>query len=51
MILLVLIVVSLFIWFLSLTPPAAPFVAYHPWIAWITVVLLTVYIFLPALRG
>jgi len=50
MIILVLYVVAMFLWFLALTPPAAPYVTFQPWIAWICVVLLGVYIFMPGLR-
>jgi len=50
MILLVLFVVAMFIWFLSLTPPAAPYVTARPWIAFICVLLLGLYIFVPTLR-
>jgi hypothetical protein len=50
-IVLVLFVVAMFLWFLSLTPPAAPYVAGRPWIAWICVLLLGVYVFVPGLRG
>lgn len=51
MIVLVLFVVAMFLWFLSLTPPAAPYAAGRPWIAWICVLLLGIYVFMPALRG
>jgi hypothetical protein len=51
MILLVLWVVTMFIWFLSLTPPAAPYAYGRPWIAWIAVLLIGIYLFVPAFRG
>lgn len=51
MILLVLFVVAMFIWFLSLTPPAQPYAMMSPWIAWICVLLLGIYLFVPGLRG
>jgi hypothetical protein len=52
MILLVLFTVAMFIWFLSLTPPAQPYSAVaSPWIAWICVLLLGIYMFVPGLRG
>jgi hypothetical protein len=49
-ILIVLWVVAMFLWFLSLTPPAAPYAVGRPWIAWICVLLLGVFIFVPGLR-
>lgn len=51
MVLMILFIVALFIWFLSLTPPAAPYAVAQPWIAWICVTLLGLYIFMPGLRG
>jgi hypothetical protein len=52
MILLVLFTVSMFLWFISLTPPAQPYSAVaSPWIAWICVLLLGIYLFVPGLRG
>ncbi len=51
MILLVLFVVTMFLWFISLTPPAAPYAGIaSPWIAWIAVLLLGLYMFAPAFR-
>lgn len=51
MILLVLFVVTVFLWFLALLPMAAPYSYGRPWLAWISVVLLGLYIFAPAFRG
>lgn len=51
MIPLILWVVVMLLWFLSLFPPAAPYAYGRPWLAWIAVVLLGVYIFVPAFRG
>lgn len=50
-IIVVLFVVTMFLWFLSLTPPAAPYAVGRPWIAWIAVLLLAIYVFVPAVRG
>jgi hypothetical protein len=50
MILLVLYVVTMFLWFLSLTPPAAPYSFASPWVAWIAVLLLGLWLFAPGLR-
>jgi Fe2+ transport system protein B len=47
----ILIVVSLFLWFLSLLPPAASQFAWSTsWLAWISVVLIALFLFLPAMR-
>lgn len=50
MILMVLFVVAMFIWFLSMTPPAQPYAVAQPWIAFLCVLLLGLYIFMPGLR-
>ena len=51
MIIEVLLIVTLFLWLLSLLPiPQFP-VAWAPgWLAWIAAVLLTVFLFVPGLR-
>ena len=53
MVLEILVVVALFIWFLSLLPiPQAPaFTWATGWLAWISVLLLALFIFMPGLRG
>jgi hypothetical protein len=54
MIIEVLLVVTLFLWFLALLPiPQVPpfFVSASGWMAWIAVLLLALFIFLPGLRG
>ena len=52
MIIEILLVVDLFLWFLSLLPvPAvATFNWASSWLAWIAVVLLAVFLFVPGLR-
>ena len=51
-IVLVLLIVDLFLWFLSLLPipQVAPFGAASGWLAWIAVVLLAVFLFVPGMR-
>jgi len=54
MIIEVLLVVTLFLWLLALLPipQMPPFVAgTGGWLAWISVLLLALFIFLPGLRG
>lgn len=53
MILEILFVVTLFLWLLTILPfpPMAPYASTHPFFAFIAVLLLGLYIFLPALRG
>jgi hypothetical protein len=54
MIIEVLLVVTLFLWFLALLPiPQVPpfFVSASGWMAWIAVLLLALFIFLPGLRS
>jgi len=53
MIIEVLLIVTLFLWLLSLlpVPQVTPFAWAGNWLAWISMVLLTLYIFLPAIRG
>lgn len=48
----ILLVVDLFLWFLSLLPiPQAPsFTWASSWLAWIAVVLLALFVFMPGLR-
>lgn len=48
----ILIVVSLFLWFLSLlpVPGATQFVWATSWLAWISVLLLALFLFIPGLR-
>jgi hypothetical protein len=51
MIIMILFVVAMFLWFISLTPPAAPYAAIgRPWIAWICVLLLGIFLFVPGIR-
>jgi hypothetical protein len=52
MVLEILIIVDLFLWFLSLLP-VAPVAAYGwatSWLAWIAVLLLALFLFIPGLR-
>jgi hypothetical protein len=52
MIIEILLVVTLFLWLLSLLP-VAPVAAYpwaSSWLAWIAVVLLTAFLFVPGVR-
>lgn len=53
MILEILLVVDLFLWFLSLLPipsPPGPFSWAASWLAWIAAVLITVILFMPGMR-
>jgi hypothetical protein len=52
MIIEILLVVDLFLWFLSLlpVPQVTPFGWASNWLAWIAVLLLALFLFLPALR-
>jgi len=48
----ILLIIALFLWFLSLLP-AAPIANYGwatGWLAWISVLLLAVFLFVPGLR-
>ena len=49
----VLVVVALFLWFLSLLPvqQVAAFAWSTSWLAWISVLLLALFLFMPGLRG
>lgn len=52
MIIEILLVVTLFLWFLTLLP-VGPISAYSwstAWLAWISVLLLTVFLFMPGVR-
>lgn len=48
----ILLVVSLFLWFLSLLPmaPATNFTWATSWLAWISVLLIALFLFTPGLR-
>jgi hypothetical protein len=48
----ILLIVDLFLWFLSLLPvaPAVNYAWATSWLAWIAVLLLTVFLFVPGLR-
>ena len=48
----IILVVDLFLWFLSLlpTPQTAQFGWASNWLAWIAVLLITVFLFIPGLR-
>jgi hypothetical protein len=52
MIIEILLVVDLFLWFLSLLPvaPANAYTWATSWLAWIAVLLLTIFLFVPGLR-
>jgi hypothetical protein len=52
MILTILFVVDMFLWFLTLLPvqPVAPYAWAHPMLGWIAVLLLGLFLFMPALR-
>lgn len=52
MVVMVLLIVCLFMWFLALlpVPQIAPFGWASGWLAWIAVVLLTVFLFVPGFR-
>ncbi len=49
----ILIVVDLFLWFLSLlpVPQVSTFSWATSWLAWIAVLLLSLFLFMPGLRG
>lgn len=53
MIIEILFVVVMFLWFLTILPipPLQPYAAAHPWFAFISVLLLGLFLFLPGLRG
>ncbi len=53
MIIEILLVVDLFLWFLSLLPipQVTTFNWASSWLAWIAAVLLTLFLFMPGLRG
>jgi hypothetical protein len=53
MIIEILLVVTLFLWFLSLlpVPQISPFNWASGWLAWIAALLITLFIFLPGMRG
>lgn len=53
MVLEILAIVALFIWFLSLLPfpQVTPMAVATGWLAWISVLLLALFIFMPGLRG
>jgi hypothetical protein len=53
MVILVLFIVVMFLWFLSIlpVPQVAPFGWAGGWLAFIAVLLLGVYLFMPAMRG
>lgn len=53
MIIEILLVVDLFLWFLTLVPvpQAAAFGWASSWLAWIAVLLLTLFLFIPGLRA
>ena len=53
MIIEILLVVDLFLWFLTLVPvpQASQFAWANGWLAWIAVLLLTLFLFLPGLRA
>ena len=48
----ILLVVDLFLWFLSLlpVPQLGPFTWASSWLAWIAVLLLSIFIFIPGMR-
>lgn len=51
MIIEILLIVTLFLWLLSLLPiPQVPFAWANNWLAWIAALLLTVFLFVPGLR-
>jgi hypothetical protein len=49
----ILLIVTLFLWFLSLlpVPQVAPFGWAGSWLAFISVLLIAVFLFIPGLRG
>lgn len=53
MIIEILLVVDLFLWFLANlpVPQVAPYTWASSWLAWIAAVLLTLFVFMPGLRG
>lgn len=53
MVLEILLIVAIFLWFLTLLPvPGASNFAWSTnWLAWICVLLLTLFLFVPGLRG
>lgn len=52
MVIMVLLIVSLFLWFLSLIPVAqvSTYAWASGWLAWIVALLLTLFLFVPGLR-
>lgn len=48
----ILLIVALFLWLLSLlpVPGASAFPYATPWLAWISVLLVTLFLFIPGLR-
>jgi len=52
MVLEILLIVTLFLWFLSLlpVPQVTPFAWAGGWLAWIAVLLLVLFLFVPGLR-
>lgn len=53
MVLEILLIIDLFLWFLTLVPvpQASQFGWASGWLAWIAVLLLTLFLFVPGLRG
>jgi len=49
----ILLIMTLFLWFMSIlpVPQIAPFIWASNWLAFISVLLLTLFIFLPGIRG
>lgn len=49
----ILIIVDLFLWFLTLlpVPQLQPWAGASSWLAWIAVLLLALFLFVPGLRG
>jgi hypothetical protein len=49
----ILIIVDIFLWFLSLlpVPQITPFTWASGWLAWIAVLLIALFLFVPGLRG
>ena len=50
MIIEILLIVSLFLWLLALLPVPHQFTWSTPWLAWISVVLVALFLFVPGLR-
>lgn len=51
MVIMILFVVSMFLWFLTLLPPGERWGIATPWLGFIAVLLIGLYVFVPGLRS